>query len=183
MYAPPRFKLLRPALITRRTLWLAGAGAGPDGATAGAGFQRKPGRMLNLTCFPAGRSVPLGLITPCLHSLSFTPQYLPPPSPPSPPWSQSFSHLLPLLYRLIKTLLNPAAASSLRFRSSRDTVRDHLCVCVRCLPPSCVCVSVDFDTTECLDIFYIYISLLGMLVFCLHQQCVSAVYVSLEHVS
>lgn len=55
----------------------------------------------------------------------------------------------------------------------------YLCAVFACF----LFVSVGFHTAECLDIFYIYISWFWMLLFCPHQKCVSAVYVSLEHVS
>lgn len=106
--------------------------------------------------------MPVGLVTttttpPRFHSLSFTPQY---PSTPPPTESEFFPHLLPLLYRLIKTLLDPAAASSPRFRSSGDTIRDHLCIRVRHSPPSCVRLW-GLDTAECLDMFFYLHILVG----------------------
>lgn len=100
------------------------------------GLHAEP-HLLSGSVLGAGGAHHLSLFIACL-SLRST------PTRPASPGARSFSHLLPLLYRLIKTLLNPAALSSLRFRSSRDTVRDQLCICIWCFSPSCasVCVCV-----------------------------------------
>lgn len=68
--------------------------------------------MLNLTCSVTLRLLPSGPALSCLlrHSIP------PPPPPPFRPASPE-SELLRLLYRLIETLLNPSALSSVRFRS------------------------------------------------------------------
>lgn len=77
-------------------------------------------------------SSPLAFIA-CIFTLQSPPLSAPPPS------SQRFSHLLPLLYHLIKTLLNPAAASSAS--GPQEIPSGIICVfvCSVCLLPVRVC--------------------------------------------
>lgn len=97
--------------------------------------------MLNLTWFPAQCLAPVELFTPCFYSLYFYSAAPPPPLSAPPPSSQRFSHLLPLLYHLIKTLLNPAAASSAS--GPQEIPSGIICVFVcKCLPASCSCLWV-----------------------------------------
>lgn len=95
--------------------------------------------LVSLTCFLAQCLVLMGLIAASfiaclwLHPVSLN-------LPTLLPLSQCFPCLLLLLYRSINTLWNPAALSSLGFRSSRDTVRDHLCTVFASF--LCVCLWV-----------------------------------------